>query len=319
MIIQFLTLDEKEQSDLANRGIDFFVSKDLFQGDEDLQNYYQTQLQSLINVEECERKGVIWVKKYVAIGRRILTLIRVTGDIHEDAIRDDVHQFDPIVFPGYDDLNVTFLKHTHTRVQRHQLSGLCYIHAPAVLQFYLSSINLGSRAEMLDIVHFVQTNLSCTDLRKRIVDDEGGSSVSILKSITRSDNILAVALADAPAYFDKYGPALVSVFRVHRDFVSKQKFHYSGSPTGEYEGNHAMVLVGYRTDANNKTVFLLQNWWKEKQFVEVATDYMMACQPIIYFVTAPLQSIDPKFRTNAGQYFESECIDMAESFNPERL
>ena len=45
-----------------------------------------------------------------------------------------------------------------------------------------------------------------------------------------------------------------------------------------------MVLIGARTDASGKRWFLLQNWWKEKQFVEVSEDYMGYCKPQTYFV-----------------------------------
>mmetsp|Transcript_5245 Transcript_5245/g.17211 ORF Transcript_5245/g.17211 Transcript_5245/m.17211 type:complete len:81 (+) Transcript_5245:404-646(+) len=46
----------------------------------------------------------------------------------------ELHRWDRDEFPGYED--VTLLEDPRTMVQRHQLSGLCYLHAPVVVQYY---------------------------------------------------------------------------------------------------------------------------------------------------------------------------------------
>jgi hypothetical protein len=47
-----------------------------------------------------------------------------------------------------------------------------------------------------------------------------------------------------------------------------------------------MVMIGDRVAVDTgKTFFLLQNWWKTKQFVEVDEDYYLkSCGAAVYFV-----------------------------------
>lgn len=256
--------------------------------------------------------------KYVSIIRRIITLLRVQGDRCSHEIAEDVHQFTNDQFPGYDPNNIIFLKHHHCKVQRYQLSGLCYIHAPAVLHFHLSSIQSGKRESMLNIVGYVREKFTTNQLKKHILENEGGSSSDLLKILTKTTSIIS-SIDQIKENFDTYGPALVSVFKIYEDFCISDQFHYHDLPSGEFNGNHAMVLVGYREE-QGKDYFLLQNWWKKKQFVEVSSSYLIASGAVIYFVTGTVSLLENNFPANDGsyEYYEAEAIvDMAEKFMPE--
>jgi hypothetical protein len=61
-----------------------------------------------------------------------------------------------------------------------------------------------------------------------------------------------------------------------------QQFYNGPSP--QQVGNHAMVLIGVRRDHNLVTWLLLQNWWPNKQFVEVSVVYCRACNGTIWAV-----------------------------------
>jgi hypothetical protein len=106
---------------------------------------------------------------------------------------------------------------------------------------------------------------------------------------------------------NKYGPALVSCFRVHEDFNDLNVLTHKGITKGEYVGLHSMLIIGYRHDAeNNKDYFLLQNWWTSKQFIEIDLAYLKACKPLIYFVETPQYDIPDKFVVNYSNYVEND-------------
>ena len=66
--------------------------------------------------------------------------------------------------------------------------GLCYMHAPVVLQSYLISWKFWDAeqrwaCEMLDMTSNIKENFSPRELRYHIVDDKGGCSIVYLNSI----------------------------------------------------------------------------------------------------------------------------------------
>jgi len=78
-----------------------------------------------------------------------------------------------------------------------------------------------------------------------------------------------------------------------------------------------MVLLGHRYDKiKNKQYFLLQNWWKNKQFVEVDEDYLEKCGAVITFIKTPQFSIPVQFSTNYGTYYElgEQCGSITQPF-----
>ena len=62
-------------------------------------------------------------------------------------------------------------------------------------------------------------------------------------------------------FLNKWGPLLVSSFKVHTDFQKEGDFCYRDSFAGAFVGLHAMVLIGTHIDPEDgKRHFLLQNW-----------------------------------------------------------
>jgi hypothetical protein len=65
-------------------------------------------------------------------------------------------------------------------------------------------------------------------------------------------------------------------------------WRHTGQKTEVALGTHAMLLIGYRKFkneyGNEKTHYLLQNWWKDKAYVEVDTDYLAPCESCVRFV-----------------------------------
>eukprot|EP00039_Didymoeca_costata_P025900 m.14497 g.14497 ORF g.14497 m.14497 type:complete len:110 (-) comp5110_c0_seq2:152-481(-) len=83
-------------------------------------------------------------------------------------------------------------------------------------------------------------------------------------------------------------------------------------PSGEVQGIHAMVLIGARK-SEGKHYFLLQNWWKTKQFVEVDEEYLEYSQATVYFIKTPQTAIPSKLPVNSGHFFET-AVDKPESY-----
>eukprot|EP01088_Endostelium_zonatum_P000168 TRINITY_DN1028_c0_g1_i2.p1 TRINITY_DN1028_c0_g1~~TRINITY_DN1028_c0_g1_i2.p1 ORF type:complete len:105 (+),score=30.09 TRINITY_DN1028_c0_g1_i2:81-395(+) len=56
----------------------------------------------------------------------------------------------------------------------------------------------------------------------------------------------------------------------------------------------------------------LQNWWKKQQFIEVDRDYLLFCQPMLYYVEEPQLAIPEKFLVDFKYYGEND-IDVEET------
>ena len=182
----------------------------------------------------------------------------------------------------------------HTLVERLQLSGLCYMHAPIVMQHYLVAMNRSDDVPMLNLAEFLKKHMSSSSLWGHILRNDGGESLPFLQSIIaspiRSENIISVLATHLPAQenylaelLHLYGPGLVSGFLVRKSFDSSISKHHGTLENEEPLGKHAMVLVGYRRETG-KLFFLLQNWWTKKPYFEVDAEYLAGAQAMIHFV-----------------------------------
>lgn len=126
---------------------------------------------------------------------------------------------------------------------------------------------------------------------------------------------MAITIPDEiPNALKAYGPGLVSGFEVHQDFANfTTHHHHNGIHLGSYIGNHAMALVGHRS-ANGTQYFLLQNWWKEKQFVEVDASYLKHSGASVWFIETPQTDVPKDFAVNYANFYELEAVDKEESY-----
>ena len=185
------------------------------------------------------------------------------GEIHSDHVPDNLHRYTKKEFPGYN--NIAFLDDDNVRVQRHQLSGLCYMHAPAVVQYYNiwhHAIKQGTETDhkMLDLARVIRDTFSADKLYQHVFKDDVDSSSMFLKFILQPESIILPSVPDRfQDDLEQYGPGLVAQFEVHGDFFDSNVRHHHGKPSGKVEGMHAMVLIGAR-ESEGKRYFLLQNW-----------------------------------------------------------
>ena len=214
-------------------------------------------------------------------------------------------------------------------VLRTQNSGLCYLHAPVVLEHYLIAISTNCGVySSIDIGLYESDLLSGESLVEFLVKNRGGNSQKTLKDICKlqEHQTKRYAIPDKDELPEAYAqtcekvfmrvsnePALVSVFTVFPDFKDATKVSFVGLPNfGDSDEKHSMVLIGARKSTSGDYFFLLQNWWDTKYFVEVSGDCMYHCGALITFVNVPIsRRVD--LVTYMASYAET-CVDTAETY-----
>ena len=112
-----------------------------------------------------------------------------------------------------------------------------------------------------------------------------------------------------------WGVGLVTRFKVVPAFQGTEVSFTANALRDEAIGLHAMTLVGHREN-DGQHLFLLQNWWKEKQFIEVSAEYLAAARAGITFVGKEVTEIPKEFPTD-DNVFCMETEDLAEELEPE--
>ena len=268
--------------------------------------------------------------EYLKCRSRLESLLKHNGDETSDNAPADVQTFESALTQiGAWRTEYVFhrdhknFKHKNPKpnviCQRHQLSGMCYIHGPAVLQHYLVWLSQGSNPGMIDVSKMVRETFVVEELQKHIFEEEGGNSLKMLERILLPGSIVLPTFIDNVTVesMEQSGPLLVSEFTVYNDFKCRGKFSYTGNPTGDFIGHHAMVLIGTRVtkdECGEVRFFLLQNWWKDKQFVEVDAGYLKACGAKLYSVQTAQTGIPNTFPVQTKSYAECEDVDKPETY-----
>lgn len=178
---------------------------------------------------------------------------------------------------------------------RVQDSSNCFAQAAILVHFYLQLVHdkdlKKESAYICNFSRFMRNFYQGKDLYEYIIEDEGDTFKNVLNKLLDGDYDVPEEYGDLA--FDKYveklkehGPAIVKMF-IGEDFHAKNKWLYKGNPArgadDKIEG-HAMLLVGvmkvgeHEHMAEGKDMFfILQNFWKDKQFVMVRRDYFRAC------------------------------------------
>lgn len=154
----------------------------------------------------------------------------------------------------------------------------------------------------------------------------GGDSLDFLKRILEKkpyyDGIVSrhptdgLRNDDLDTLLKLYGPGLVSGFAVRKDFMNDDWQHLGENKVEEFEGRHAMVLVGYRL-VDGKRRYLLQNWWKTKPYVEVDIEYLLSSDATVHFIKEK-QFRMGDYPTRMDELVECESgIDASENFIPD--
>jgi hypothetical protein len=251
---------------------------------------------------------------------RLDRILQHDGDNTADIVPPNVMSFEDAItaMPKWKEKD-SFIFHQSKDiplVQRWQRSGLCYIHAAEVVQYYLVALH-DKDAGMIDMSKMIRQSFHHKDLQSHIFADEGGSSYSMLERILMPNStISATDLALAGDRLKKFGPLLISGFVVHKgDFYRQDRLTFDGKPAGDIKGRHAMTIVGHRKDGDGKEWFLVQNWWPQMQFVEISAEYLEACKATLYYVETPQTEIPKNFPVQHHMFADNENVDKPENVN----
>jgi hypothetical protein len=235
-----------------------------------------------------------------------------------------------------------FNRYSHVpnlKVLRRQRTGLCYMHAPVVLQHYLVSIynsrhNFENNLKMIDVALFIAKHWKGQPLLRYLLggeDSKGGGSIEFLKQINyhiEDFSYEPFIILDPIHFRSKVDekceylmtrlievPMLVSNFEVDENFarggISFLDQRILASKTEKPNGRHAMLLIGIRRDQKYGWVFLLQNWWKTRFFIEVSAKYMSLSGAFIVEIYSEIPDIPKDFPVVYASYVETSA-DMSE-------
>ena len=196
------------------------------------------------------------------------------------------------------------------KIIRKKRSGLCYLHAPVVLEHYLNAIATGGKdSSTYDIGKYGAYVLSGEQILNLILEDKGGNSRDTLDELCGLTKVHDLNCYTIPDKEDgslysvtcqlilervALSPALISLFHVYPDFGQTTAVSFSGLPAQNDDvalsddREHSMVLIGARKTSAGEYYFLLQNWWQGRYFIEVSLEYMHNCQAQITFFKKPI-------------------------------
>lgn len=209
-------------------------------------------------------------------------------------------------------------------ILRKQREGTCFMLAPIVLQHYWSCINEDPDSPTLNPAALLCTVKNIGGILDSIILNRGFSSIAFLKLISESmkfrelkiplleDNFHYFSCEDAFRLLKQRGPCLVSNFQCDSSFrLGGVSFGFNNEVVDNtrIHTEHCMVLVGMKriplesnptatvcderrlSDENemsaysrHRYVFLLQNSWESRFFIEVTSEYLASSGATLFFV-----------------------------------
>ena len=146
---------------------------------------------------------------------------------------------------------------------------------------------------MTDLTKLRLRHFSADHLWMFITRDQGGYAKEFLRELcthpgrpfrTTSLSEARLCEADIIANLVRYGPALVSTFNIKGEEVSDDPVydhrvhHHAGVDDVRVPVKkllyHAVLIVGHRRCGDGSVQFLVQNWWKHKQFFTCDLEFL---------------------------------------------
>jgi hypothetical protein len=209
-----------------------------------------------------------------------------------------------------------FFEHTSpgSVKQRAQIHGTCYMQAPNVLVHYLCCLHHGGAPPsgvptMTDLTKLRLRHFSANHLWMFITQDQGGYAKEFLRELCThpgtydTTDLSGARLADDAiiANLVRYGPALVSTFDIKGEEVGDDPVydhrvhHHAGVDDVRVPVKkllyHAVLIVGHRRCGDGSVQFLVQNWWKQKQFFTCDSEFLKHRNASLVWVTTPVASV----------------------------
>jgi hypothetical protein len=212
-------------------------------------------------------------------------------------------------------------------MQRVQLSGTSWVHAPVVVQSYLLLDH--HEIEAIDILKYARHSFNDKKVSTFVVTDGSGNAAEELENMLHEKYLSKRPFMDSlkrdsncSCNCENYlmhdvrtrGPGLVHCFKADANFKKcKANVHANGKiiempyfdgAIGEGSEQHAMVLVGLRK-VEGQWRCLLQNWWPDLQLVEVLAEYFDQSEASLVFVDIQQSQIPTIFDRCNNEYAEA--------------
>ena len=174
-------------------------------------------------------------------------------------------------------------------LQRVQNAGICYIYAPSMLQHCLiAKFNHSETSPpILDINKYLRDS---TDIIETYLNDKGSSPLKILRALDSGSIFVKIELDKVDAnLMRKHCPLLLDNFEITNGTVRfgvNNNLVYTSNFTGDVTGKHVMLIVGVRPTETSRC-FLVQNWWRPYQFVEICQETVQSAKASAYAVRFP--------------------------------
>jgi hypothetical protein len=246
------------------------------------------------------------------------------GDDINDALDSFIH-----AHPEWDDRSQAYISlRENSNLKRAMISrcqdeaGSCYLIAPFLALHYAINLHATKLNELtVDITEWLRKYLGTKSLAKFFFANRGEPTMDIVRQAFQPapgmeypDKILFSAnshisseesLADyvqLRAFLKQYGIGIIYDFIVYEELHNMKSSSYAGHHGNTAKGRHSMVVVGVRFDSKNSQYFLLlQNSWKDLQFLEVRQDYAESCDMGLVFVTTHQHDYPSSWPTSAFQ------------------
>ena len=235
-------------------------------------------------------------------------------------------------------------------IQRVTEMGPAYMHAPVMLQYYLISKYSRSKIDpvILDIAKYIRDAFTTKQLKRHLLYDEGMPSNMLMSMLLHKYTETKIVPFDKidTEFLKKHGPAMLSGFPLCDGFGSddgrlvydlgdcdasvEHVLHPNSAPAaplqcnnrdgsrsaGRCVTNHAMLIIGVRGEGAARR-FLVQNWWRRHQFVEMSLDYLesltrRSLDISAYVACTPQLAVPAGFAQAAAPYADSGHIDARE-------
>lgn len=231
--------------------------------------------------------------------------------------------------------NEAYHNHPYLKSLRHQTTGNCGAHAAVQLLHYLmdirstGNVNVGS----VDLTAHMQLRLlRGEELLNYLTGKRHIKPLFYFASLARVNHTVLIRLSFQLPFEDhlaanllvaaelmdqvRIQPGMVTEFVTTQPFTRSSLVSFTGQPTfAGTEGARAMLIVGARR-VGDAYYFLLQNWYSEKQFVEVSAEYLAYCMASMFFVPTT-QNITISPTVPMKQYSATECAIEDESSEDE--
>jgi hypothetical protein len=201
---------------------------------------------------------------------------------------------------------------------RYQDLGACFIHGPCLHHFYKTLWDHptlpADKVKFFHVSKYARHAFSGAEQYDLIVLDKGGYQEQIAKQLFGPTcKVMEIDQSDwnsdvVRSKLEEHGPLLLSLL-LHKEIYSKNDLSHREIPTTAQEDEgHGMVVIGVRDERSDaerkdvrkpvgedelrpfceqqrrKTVVLLQNFWKNHEFLEMDLQYLKKSGGKLYYI-----------------------------------